>query len=92
MSLLVVERQAQLKYNGDGSLTLYVQASAPPDADRGNWLPAPTDGDFTLYVRTYWPQTAAIDGSWTPPPVVSAEVRFGSKSSPSNQAKEELGQ
>jgi hypothetical protein len=58
-----------LKFGMDGSLTLYVQADAPPPAQRDNWLPAPKGGDFSLYVRTYWPKTAVIDGSWTPPAV-----------------------
>ena len=57
-----------LKYNSDGSLTLYVQAEPPPEAQRTNWLPAPK-GDFSLYVRAYWPKTAVLDGSWTPPAV-----------------------
>jgi hypothetical protein len=30
--------------------------------------PAP-EGEFSLYVRAYWPKTAVTDGSWTPPPV-----------------------
>jgi hypothetical protein len=59
-----------LKYNPDGSLTIHVQAEAP--AQRDNWLPAPKGGDFTLYVRTYWPKAAVIDGSWSPPPVQHA--------------------
>jgi hypothetical protein len=45
-----------------------VQAEAPGQAQRSNWLPAPK-GDFSLYLRAYWPKTAVIDGSWTPPPV-----------------------
>jgi len=35
---------------------------------RLNWLPPPS-GDFSLYVRAYWPKSAVTDGSWTPPPV-----------------------
>jgi hypothetical protein len=59
-----------LKYNDDGSLTIYVQSSAP-DADKtDNWLPASANEDFSLYVRAYWPQQPALDGTWTPPPVV----------------------
>ena len=54
----------------DGSLTLYVQADPPGKAERANWLPAPANADFTLYLRTYWPQVAVTDGSWTPPAVV----------------------
>lgn len=59
-----------LKYNPDGSLTIYVQADPPPEAQRANWLPAPKDVDFSLYVRAYWPKTPVIDGSWIPPAVL----------------------
>ena len=42
------------------------------DADRRNvllaWLPAPK-GDFSLYVRAYWPKADIMEGSWTPPAV-----------------------
>ena len=57
-----------LKHNPDGSLTLYVRAEPPPEAQRSNWLPAPK-GEFTLYLRAYWPKTAVVDGSWVPPAV-----------------------
>lgn len=58
-----------LKYNADGSLTFYVQADAPPEAQRSNWLPAPKGNDFSLYVRADWPKAAILDGAWTPPAV-----------------------
>lgn len=64
-----------LKFNPDGSLTIYVQADPPPEDQRTNWLPAPKasdadgDGDFSLYIRAYWPKAAALEGTWTPPPV-----------------------
>ncbi len=58
-----------LKTNPDGSLTIYVQADPPPEAQRSNWLPAPKSADFSLFIRAYWPRTPIIDGSWTPPPV-----------------------
>jgi hypothetical protein len=61
-----------LKYSPDGSLTIYVQADPPVEDQRGNWLPAPKDADFSLYVRSYWPQIAITDGSWTPPAVQPA--------------------
>jgi len=62
-----------LKDNADGSLTIYVQAEAPTDAlQRANWLPAPKAGDFSLYIRSYWPKAAIIDGSWIPPAVLKA--------------------
>lgn len=60
-------KNRNLKRNADGSVTLYVQADAP--AERTNWLPAPRDADFSLYIRAYWPEQPVLDGTWTPPPV-----------------------
>ncbi|MCC3507460.1 MULTISPECIES: DUF1254 domain-containing protein [unclassified Microcoleus] len=55
-----------LKYNADGSLDIYIQ-NAPTDAAlQSNWLPAPA-GDFNLTMRIYWPEEAALNGTWTPP-------------------------
>ena len=62
-------KNARLQRADDGSLTIYVQADPPPEELRSNWLPAPRDADFSLYVRAYWPQPAILEGSWTPPPV-----------------------
>jgi hypothetical protein len=60
-----------LRFAADGSLTIYVQKDKP-DADRvSNWLPAP-DGDFSLYIRAYWPLEPIQQGQWTPPAVVPA--------------------
>jgi hypothetical protein len=65
-------KNKDLKLAADGSLTIYVQAEAPIDpVQRANWLPAPK-GDFSLYVRAYWPKAAVTDGSWTPPAVQKA--------------------
>jgi hypothetical protein len=62
-------KNKDMKAAADGSLTIYVQADPPADpAQRANWLPTPK-GDFSLYVRAYWPKAAILDGSWTPPPV-----------------------
>src|SRR6476619_535102 len=66
-------KNKDLKYNADGSLTIYVQSEEPNDAvQRANWLPAP-QGDFSLYVRAYWPKPAVTDGTWTPPAVEKAK-------------------
>jgi hypothetical protein len=62
-------KNKSLQTNADGSLTIYVQADPPSEAQRANWLPAPKGEDFSLFIRAYWPQAAVIDGSWTPPPV-----------------------
>jgi hypothetical protein len=58
-----------LIYGDDGSLTITFQHEQPADsAERANWLPAP-EGPFYLVMRIYWPEKAALDGTWTPPPV-----------------------
>ncbi|MEN0105487.1 MAG: DUF1254 domain-containing protein [Pseudomonas sp.] len=62
-------KNKNLKPNPDGSLTLYVQSESPGQDKESNWLPAPAGADFSLYIRTYWPQPSALDGSWTPPAV-----------------------
>ena len=63
-------KNKDLRRATDGSLTIYVQAEPPTDpAQRANWLPAPK-GEFSLYVRAYWPKPAVTEGSWTPPAVV----------------------
>jgi hypothetical protein len=62
-------KNKDLKFDSDGSLTIYVQSEAPTDpARRANWLPAPK-GDFSLYVRAYWPKPEITGGVWTPPAV-----------------------
>ena len=65
-------KSKSLRYNADGSLTIYVQADPPPEEQRGNWLPAPKGADFSLYMRAYWPKVGISDGSWTPPAVALA--------------------
>jgi hypothetical protein len=54
-----------LKFNGDGSLDLYISQSAPEGAKENNWLPAPA-GVFNLTLRMYWPKDEALYGKWSP--------------------------
>jgi len=54
-----------LRLEGDGSLIIYVQTARPSEDKVANWLPAPP-GEFSLYIRAYWP----LPPSWTPPAVV----------------------
>jgi hypothetical protein len=62
-------KNKDLRLAADGSLTISVQPDAPTDpVQRANWLPAPK-GDFSLFMRAYWPKTPVMDGSWTPPAV-----------------------
>jgi hypothetical protein len=66
-------KNKSLKYNADGSLTIYVQSESPGADRESNWLPAPDKADFSLYVRAYWPQPAITSGKWTPPAVVKVQ-------------------
>jgi hypothetical protein len=66
-----VSPRNQLKFNKDGSLTLYFQHESPGKAKEANWLPAP-EGPFALTLRIYWPSTkppSILDGTWQPPAV-----------------------
>jgi hypothetical protein len=62
-------KNTDLKYNTDGSLTLYVQ-NTPPEKDKiNNWLPSPKE-TFSLYIRCYWPEDRVIKDNWLPPAVL----------------------
>jgi hypothetical protein len=67
-----------LKKNGDGSLTLYIQKDNPGADKESNWLPAPDDTIY-LVMRLYWPKTEAPsilpagEGSWKPPGIQQAK-------------------
>ena len=56
-----------LRYDSDGSLMLYIQRESPGRGVDSNWLPTPKEGGFTLTLRLYWPEPAALDGRWAPP-------------------------
>jgi hypothetical protein len=62
-------KSKSLKYNADGSLTLYFQNDSPGADKEPNWVPARKD-DFSLYIRAYWPKAEILDGRWVPPPVL----------------------
>ena len=55
-----------LKYNDDGGLTIYLGNKSPGKDKEANWLPAPA-GNFSLWIRAYWPDKAILDGTWKPP-------------------------
>jgi hypothetical protein len=61
-------KNRDLKFNSDGSLTLYAGAKSPGEDKESNWLPAP-NGTFSLYIRAYWAGEAILDGTWKPPVV-----------------------
>ena len=58
------DRSPEMQYGADGSLTLYISATAP--AQCSQWLPAP-EGRFYLVLRLYHPTPGAM--SWRIPPL-----------------------
>ena len=65
-------KSKSLKYNPDGSLTLYYQNESPGADKESNWVPAPKD-EFSLYIRAYWPKAEILDGRWVPPAVTRVD-------------------
>jgi hypothetical protein len=71
LNKFTVSPRNDLKYNEDGSLTLYFQNESPGKDKEANWLPAPK-GEFIPMLRMYWPKPDApsiLNGTWSPPPV-----------------------
>lgn len=65
-------KNTSLVPDADGGLTILVQADNPGGAQEANWLPAP-EGEFSLYIRAYWPKPAIPNGEWTPPAIEPVE-------------------
>lgn len=55
-----------LKQDPDGGYTIYVQNASPGPDKESNWLPAP-EGPFRVVERLYWPEEAALNGTWQTP-------------------------
>ena len=65
-------KNKNLKYNDDGSLTIYVQNTSPGKDKEDNWLPAPKE-NFSLYIRCYGPKEIVVKDGWNPPGVVKGK-------------------
>ncbi|MEV0335706.1 DUF1254 domain-containing protein [Nocardia sp. NPDC050717] len=57
-----------LRFNPDGSLDIHISHTNPGPDRESNWLPAPI-GPLGITLRLYAPHAAALDRTWTPPPV-----------------------
>lgn len=62
-----------LKYNKDGSLTLYIQHQNPGKDKASNWLPSAKTGDLGITMRLYAPKQSALIGEWIPPAIQKAK-------------------
>jgi hypothetical protein len=63
------DRTEGIRYDEDGSLTLFVQHARPADeAEAANWLPSP-EGPFTVIIRAYGGDTTIAEGSYRLPPI-----------------------
>jgi len=65
-------KNKSLKTDADGGLTIYLGNKSPGKDKESNWLPAPA-GSFSIWLRTYWPDQAILDGTWKPPVVSRLE-------------------
>ncbi len=61
--------RSELRYDKDGSLTLYIQHESPGKQKETNWLPAP-DGPFSLQFRMYVPKPEALEKPLYLPPAI----------------------
>ena len=78
-----------LKYNGDGSLDIYIQHASPGTDKESNWLPSPAQGTLGITMRLYAPKAPALDGRWNPP-AVKRVIQHSTSSVPSTQQTKEL--
>ena len=62
------DRTPGLRTNGDGSVTIYLQADAPDGDKASNWLPTPP-GTFRPILRMYEPGPSVLDGSYPLPKI-----------------------
>ena len=61
------DRTPGLVRDPDGSLTLYLGATEPPQGP-ANWLPVPAT-PFHVVLRMYLPRPAVLEGDYAPPPI-----------------------
>lgn len=64
------DRTTSLKYGGDGSLDIYVQAEDPGEDKRSNWLPVKRGDIFWLMVRAYEPRGLMKELRWEGPKLI----------------------
>jgi hypothetical protein len=63
------DRTPGLKYDADGSLTIYMQKDSPGLDKESNWLPTPQTGSFRPIMRMYQPKEPIMNGTYLLPAV-----------------------
>ena len=69
----LLNKESELQYGNDGSLTLYFAPQKPPAAPDGNWLPTPKGQAYNLTFRFYGPLGGVVDRTYFPPPLVKVQ-------------------
>jgi hypothetical protein len=69
MNKFLLNREAGLQYDEDGSLTLWFGPERPAAAPENNWLPTQGGKDYRFTFRFYGPLGGVADGSYFPPAV-----------------------
>ena len=74
ISSMAVPQTPGVVQGPNGSFTFYVSDTQPSDPSQAkNWLPAPPNGEqYYLLLRLYGPKQQALDGLYTPPPVMAS--------------------
>ena len=67
----LINKESQLQYGADGSLTLHFADAQPKGAPQGNWLPTPKGQAYSLTFRFYRPQGAVAARNFFPPPLMA---------------------
>ncbi len=62
-------KNKNLRFNQDGSLTIYLQNESPGKDKESNWLPAPA-APFSVMIRLYQPAGAVLKKEYVPPAIV----------------------
>jgi hypothetical protein len=70
LNRFLLNKQSQLQFNPDGSLTLAFAPRQPPGIPPSNWLPTPEGRRYNLTLRFYGPAKDVADGAYYPPPLV----------------------
>ncbi len=66
------DRSKELKYDADGSLTIYIQKESPGNDKESNWLPSPGE-EFYIVLRCYLPDAEIYEQRWFPPAVIKTD-------------------